>query len=116
MAGLYLGPVHLDNGSIVIADDDYLRESIIEPSAKIVAGYPPIMPTYRGQLSEEQILQLVAYIKSLGAAAAPSGFRSVPATHPVNGQSPDMTPNYPPARQPPGIDSNRSERESLPGK
>jgi cytochrome c oxidase subunit 2 len=52
----------------VQADEEYLRESILFPSAKIVAGYDPIMPTFKGQLSEEQILQLLAYIESLGAA------------------------------------------------
>ncbi len=75
LAGLYRSKVTLDNGSTAIADEDYLRESIIEPSAKIVAGYPPIMPSYRGQLSEEQIIQLVEYIKSLGSVAGESGAR-----------------------------------------
>ena len=46
-------------------DETYIRESIINPNAKIVRGYPAVMPTYRGQLSEEQILDLIAYIKSL---------------------------------------------------
>jgi cytochrome c oxidase subunit 2 len=49
----------------VVADEDYLRESILYPSAKIVNGYPAIMPTFKGQISEEQLLQLIAYIKSL---------------------------------------------------
>jgi cytochrome c oxidase subunit 2 len=114
MAGLYLSQVRLDNGSDTLADDDYLRESIIEPAAKVVAGYPPIMPSYRGQLSEEQIMQLVAYIKSLGAAAGTSGIRTVPATRPVNGQSPDFLPNYPPARQPPAVGPDRNERGIIP--
>ena len=46
-------------------DEAYIRESIINPNAKIVKGYPPVMPTYRGQISEEQILDLIAYIRSL---------------------------------------------------
>jgi hypothetical protein len=61
------------------------------------------MPSYRGQLSEEQIMALVAYIKSLGATAGPSGVRTIPTTQPVNGQGADSVPNYPPARQPPVI-------------
>ncbi len=65
---LYGNPVKLDNGQTVVADDAYLRESILDPSAKIVAGYSPIMPTFRGQISEEQILQIIAYIKSLSTA------------------------------------------------
>jgi cytochrome c oxidase subunit II len=63
--GLYGSSVKLNNGQTVMADDAYIRESILNPSAKIVAGYTPIMPTFQGQLSEEQILQLTAYIKSL---------------------------------------------------
>jgi len=49
----------------VVADDAYLRESVLYPSAKIVEGFRPIMPTYKGQVTEEQLLQLIAYIKSL---------------------------------------------------
>ncbi len=64
--GLYSKLVLLSTGQSVIADEDYLRESILDPSAKIVNGYPAIMPTFRGQISEEQILQIIAYIKSLG--------------------------------------------------
>ena len=66
LANLYGSQVRLEDGSTVIADDDYIRESIVAPRAKIVAGYPPIMPTFKGQLSEEQIIDLVAYIKTLG--------------------------------------------------
>jgi cytochrome c oxidase subunit 2 len=104
MAGLYLTQVPLDDGSTVLADDDYLRESIIEPAAKVVAGYPAIMPSYRGQLTEEQIMDLVAFIKAQGASAAPSGVRYTPATQPVNGQTPDHLPDFPPARQPPNVE------------
>jgi len=110
LAGLYMTNVRLDNGNTVIADDDYLRESIIEPSAKVVAGYPPIMPSYRGQLTEEQIMALIAYMKSLGAAAGESGVRTTPATQPVNGQSPQFLPDFPPARQPPDIRPDRNEK------
>ena len=46
-------------------DEAYLRESILQPNARAVAGYEAVMPTYQGQLSEEQVLQLIAYIKSL---------------------------------------------------
>jgi cytochrome c oxidase subunit 2 len=56
----------LDNGMKVVADEAYLRESILMPSLKLVAGYQAIMPTFQGQVSEEQILQLIAYIKSIG--------------------------------------------------
>ncbi len=53
----------------MVADEGYLRESILNPAAKIVAGYQPIMPTYKGQISEENVLRLIAYIKSLDGDA-----------------------------------------------
>lgn len=59
--------VQLEGGQTVTADDQYLRESIVNPTAKVVAGYQPIMPTFQGQLTEEQIAQIVAYVKSLKA-------------------------------------------------
>lgn len=57
--------VKMKTGQTVVVDEDYLRESILQPNAKVVAGYEEVMPTFQGQLSEEQVLQLVAYIKSL---------------------------------------------------
>jgi len=65
LAGLYGSIVHLDDGRTLIADDAYLRESILQPSAKIAAGFQPIMPTFQGQLSEENLIQLIEYIKAL---------------------------------------------------
>jgi cytochrome c oxidase subunit 2 len=61
--------VELSTGEKVLADDAYLRESILTPMAKTVKGYPPAMPTFQGQLSEEQVMALIAYIKSLGGSA-----------------------------------------------
>ena len=57
------------------ADEAYIRESILTPTAKMVAGYQPLMPTFQGVVSEEQIAQLTAYIKSLAGRAAPRGAR-----------------------------------------
>jgi cytochrome c oxidase subunit 2 len=65
LAGIYGRPVRLANGETVIADDNYLREHILTPGQKVVAGYPRIMPTFRGLVDEDQLLQLIAYIKSL---------------------------------------------------
>jgi len=65
LGGLYGSDVLLEDGSKAKFDENYIRESIINPNAKIVKGYPPVMPTYRGQVSEEQILHLIAYIRSL---------------------------------------------------
>jgi cytochrome c oxidase subunit 2 len=66
LKGLYGKPVLLSNGQTVTADDAYIRESILNPQAKVVAGFQPIMPTFQGLVTEEQLLQLIAYVKSLG--------------------------------------------------
>lgn len=65
LAGLYNKTVELEGGKTVIADEGYIRESILLPQAKIVKGYKPIMPTFQGQLEEDEVLQLIAYIESL---------------------------------------------------
>ncbi|HVH70873.1 MAG TPA: cytochrome c oxidase subunit II [Candidatus Dormibacteraeota bacterium] len=72
MNGLYGAEVPLADGTTVIADDAYIRESILQPNAKIVAGYQPLMPSFQGQLTEEQILALTAYIKSLESQPVPA--------------------------------------------
>jgi len=72
LSGVYGAPVLLADGTTVTADDVYIRESILLPNAKIVAGYQPLMPTYQGQLTEEQILALTSYIKSLQSLPAPA--------------------------------------------
>jgi len=73
LRNLYNKPVQLADGRTVMADDAYLRESILMPNAKIVAGFEPnIMPNFQGQLSEEQVIQLIAYIKSLSPATPAS--------------------------------------------
>ena len=66
LKGVYGSTVTLTTGQTVIADDAYIRESILNSQAKIVAGYQPIMPTFQGLVTEEQLLQLLAYVKSLG--------------------------------------------------
>jgi cytochrome c oxidase subunit 2 len=65
LEGIYGKEVRLVGGSSVVADDEYIRNSILNPGAQIVEGYQPIMPTFKGQVTEEQLLALVAYIKSL---------------------------------------------------
>ncbi len=67
--GLYGKQTPLADGRIVRADDAYIRESILDPGAKIVAGFPNIMPSFRGLVTEEGVLELIAYIKTLGAPA-----------------------------------------------
>ncbi len=65
LVGLYGNPVPLQSGQTVIADDEYIRDSILLPQSQIAAGYQPIMPTFQNVLSEEDVLKIVAYIKSL---------------------------------------------------
>jgi cytochrome c oxidase subunit II len=75
LRGLYNKPVQLADGRTVLADDAYLRESILDPNAKIVAGFTPnVMPLFKGQVTEENVIQLIAYIKSLST--------QVPASQP----------------------------------
>jgi len=79
--GVYGGKVLLADGATIIADDAYIRESILQPNAKIVARYTPLMPTFQGQLTEEQILALIAYVKSLKEQPVPAtGAGIAPAT------------------------------------
>ncbi|MEX0703786.1 MAG: cytochrome c oxidase subunit II [Planctomycetales bacterium] len=70
LEGLLGRKVPLAAGGFVVADEDYVRESILNPQAKVVAGFQPIMPTFEGQIGEEGILQIIAYIQSLSAEEA----------------------------------------------
>jgi cytochrome c oxidase subunit 2 len=72
LQGVFGKPVQLTNGQKVDANEAYVRESVTNPKAKVVAGYEPIMPTFQGQVSEEQLLQLIAYIRSLAGVQGPT--------------------------------------------
>ncbi len=72
LEGLYGSTVTLSNGSSVQADDRYIRDSILKPKKQVVAGFQPIMPSFQGQLSERELLQLIAYVKSLGSQSESS--------------------------------------------
>jgi cytochrome c oxidase subunit 2 len=106
LAGLYGSSVTLQDGSRVKADEAYFRRSIEDPSSQIVAGYPIIMPSYKGQLSEEQLIQLIAYMKSLAVVQNPTAGTTQPApmigpsTRPAPGDQPSVAPNHPPAEAP----------------
>jgi cytochrome c oxidase subunit II len=65
LEGVYGSPVPLSDGSMVTADDKYIRDSILLPRSQIVASYEPVMPSFQGKVSEEQLLRLIVYIKSL---------------------------------------------------
>lgn len=80
LRGVYGNPVQLEDGRTVIADDNYVRESILSPAAKVVSGFKPIMPSFQGQVSDEQINELIAYIRSL--SQPPSGAQATPTNNP----------------------------------
>lgn len=63
--GIFGRMVKLEDGSTLVADEAYLRQSILDPTAQVVAGYKPVMPTYKGQIGEEGVFHLIAYLKSL---------------------------------------------------
>lgn len=65
LVGVYGKPVLLTSGTSVIADDAYIRQHILNPGAQVVAGFKPIMPSFQGIVTEDQMLSLIAYIKSL---------------------------------------------------
>jgi cytochrome c oxidase subunit 2 len=71
LEGLYGRTIPLNNGRTTRADDAYLRESILFPEAKVVQGWEPIMPTFKGQINEEDLIKLLAYIKSLKPGQTP---------------------------------------------
>ena len=100
LEGLFGKEAALQGGQKVTADEAYVRESILNPKAKVVEGYQPIMPTFQGLVTEEQLLQLVAYVRSIGktqtetnpAGASPSppnkiGSAAVPTGPPQTGRS-----------------------------
>lgn len=88
--GIFGQQVRLDNGQLLIADEQYIRESILNPNAKLSAGYPPpsLMPTYQGRITEEQLREIVEFIRSLRHGWPPE--YSAPA-----GAQPGSTPAVP---------------------
>ena len=92
LAGLVGRKTPLVGGQQVVADEAYIRESILNPQAKLVEGFGPIMPTFQGQVSEDQILQLLAFIKSLpGGSSQPQGAAS-PAASGIAAPRPAASP------------------------
>ncbi len=72
LVGVFGHQQKLADGRTIVADEAYVRESILNPQAKIVAGWQPVMPTYQGQVTEEQLNELISYVQSLGDADAGS--------------------------------------------
>jgi cytochrome c oxidase subunit 2 len=83
LRGVFGKPVQLEDGRTVTADENYLRECILEPGAKRVKGFQPIMPTFQGLVTEEQVNALVAYIKSIGAVKGDTVKTSASAAAPA---------------------------------
>ena len=69
--GVYNSPQPLSDGTTVIADEGYIRDSILFPKKQVVASYVPVMPSFDGKISDGDLQKLIAYIKSLGAETAP---------------------------------------------
>ena len=83
LAGVYGSKVELANGTGVLADEGYIRESILTPQMKLVSGFQPVMPTFQGLGNEEGVMSLIEYIKSLPAPAAPAQTATAPAAQPA---------------------------------
>ena len=93
--GLFGSQQTLQGGGKVTVNEEYMRESILNPQAKIVDGFGPIMPTFQGQISEDQLMQLLAYIKSL-QGNNPS--QATPAASPAASNTASPRPSSSPGR------------------
>jgi cytochrome c oxidase subunit 2 len=76
LQGVFGKPVELADGRTVTADENYLRECILDPGARRVKGFQPIMPTFQGLVTEEQVNALVAYIKAISAVKPADGAKA----------------------------------------
>jgi cytochrome c oxidase subunit 2 len=84
--GLYGRAVPLADGRVVTADEAYLRDSILLPAKDIVAGYAPIMPSFRGAVTEDDLVKLIAYLKSLSSPTGASLCWGDPCGRPAAGE------------------------------
>jgi cytochrome c oxidase subunit 2 len=82
LAGLFGRKVFLTNNQTLTADEAYIRESVENPSAKVVSGFSPIMPTFQGQVTPEQLIQIISFIKSLQVTSPQSSTAAPAATAP----------------------------------
>ncbi|HUK23556.1 MAG TPA: cytochrome c oxidase subunit II [Terriglobales bacterium] len=83
LEGVFGKPVMLEDGRTVMADENYVRESILTPAAKVVKGFKPVMPVFQGLVSDEQLNALVAYVKSLSQPPPEQGVKRASATPPT---------------------------------
>ena len=84
----HIDGVKTKEGTKVFADDSYIRESILYPNAKVAAGWESIMPTYQGLVTEEELLQVIAYIKSLNQGQTPPRTEETPTPATIQNKSP----------------------------
>jgi cytochrome c oxidase subunit 2 len=106
LQGLYGKEIELQGGQKILFDEAYIRESILNPTAKITAGYQPVMPTFQGQVTEDAIMQLIAYIKSLAGApgahvATSTPIETTPEPQATEGQAASPSTEAPAAATPP---------------
>jgi cytochrome c oxidase subunit 2 len=70
LEGLYGSQAILSDGTLAAVDSDYVRRHILQPGVQVVAHYQPVMPSFQGRVTEEEILQIIAYLKSTPAKEA----------------------------------------------
>ena len=102
LTGVYGNDVMLSDNAIVKADDNYIRESILNPRAKIVKGYSAIMPVFQGQVSEDDLLKLIAYVRSLGDTKKQINPPESPQSFQANSGAPAPPPPAATSTQPKG--------------
>jgi len=93
LAGLFGSKVFLSNNQTLTADEAYIRESIENPTAKVVSGFNPIMPTFQGQVTPEQLIQIISFIKSLQISGPQSSATAAPKVEPQAAPSATLAPN-----------------------
>ena len=112
LAGVFGKTQKLDNGQEVVADEAYIRESNLDPQAKRVLGFGSVqMPSFRGQVTEEQILQLIAYIRSLAAPQQGGGTANTAAPAPGSTTTSGIAPDTQ-RSNPVGLTSPRTQRST----
>jgi hypothetical protein len=104
----------LQNGQTVLADENYLRESILNPQSQMVVGFQPIMPTFAGLVSEEQLLQLIAYLKSLQTQPVPTISIGSPAKEQGSVEEPSSSATVPIDTESPGVKQFQPTGETVP--
>ena len=103
LAGIYGKTVQLADNRSVVADDNYIRESILNPQAKVAMGFQPIMPTFQGQVNEEDLLRLLAYVRTIGSAATgTNAVESPQSMQQSSGAKPENAPETASAALPQG--------------